>query len=180
MVEISLPRNTAIVLCGAAGSGKSTFAAKHFLPTEIVSSDECRALISDDPSNQAVSPEAFQLMHYIVEKRLRVGRLTVADATHLTREERRPLLRITRRFGFNAAILIFDVPVELCLARNARRERVVPQTALRSQHALVERTLKAIDEESFNYIFVIDELTQNEVRFEFGRRISRRPRRPAR
>jgi protein phosphatase len=73
--EIILPRNTLVLLCGPAGCGKSTFAARHFLPTQIVSSDECRALVSDDPVNQAVSGHAFDLMHFIVDYRLVVGRV---------------------------------------------------------------------------------------------------------
>src|SRR5579862_7509868 len=99
--RIAIPRNTLAVLIGPAGSGKSFFAAKHFLPTQIVSSDECRALISDDPSNQLVSDHAFDLMRFIIEKRLRLGRLTVADATNLTFETRRPFLKVALQFGFN-------------------------------------------------------------------------------
>jgi protein phosphatase len=178
--ELRLPRNTLVVLSGAAGSGKSTFASKHFLPTQIISSDQCRALICDDPADQAVSGAAFDLMHDIIEKRLRLSRLTVADATHLKPEERRPLIRLASRFGFSTAMVAFDVPLGLCLARNGRRERVVPEQAIRTQHALMEKTLRSIDGEAFDYMFVLDELTADEVTVALGRRVSRRPAQPVR
>jgi protein phosphatase len=178
--ELRLPRNTLVVLSGAAGSGKSTFASKHFLPTQIVSSDQCRALICDDPTDQAVSGAAFDLMHNILEKRLRLGRLSVADATHLKPEERRPLIKLAGRFGFTTAVLAFDVPLGLCVARNGRRERVVPEQAIRTQHALMEKTLRSIDGEAFDFVFVLDELTADEVVVEIGRRVSRRPGQPVR
>jgi protein phosphatase len=116
--HISIPRNTLAVLVGTAASGKSTFASNHFLPTQIVSSDVCRALISDDPANQGVSADAFELMNVIIEKRLLLGRLTVADATNLLPRGRGKLLRIARRFGFNTAAIVFDLPLETCKARN--------------------------------------------------------------
>jgi protein phosphatase len=175
--EISIPRNTLVVLCGPAGSGKSTFAARHFAPSQIVSSDECRALVSDDPTDQSVSGHAFELMHYIIGKRLRLGRLTVADATHLKRIERKPLISLTRRFAFNSALIVFDIPLELCLARNKRRERVIPEDALRLQYDLAQRVCKQVSEEGLDYIVTVDELTQNEIEFAIGRRVNRRRRR---
>jgi protein phosphatase len=116
-------------------------------------------------------------MHYIIEKRLRLGRLTVADATHLKRVERLPLVKLARRFRFNAAIIIFEVPVELCLARNRRRARMVPENAVLAQQALAETARSEIREEGFDYVFVVDELTQSELRIEVGRWLSRRRRR---
>src|SRR5438128_2960946 len=133
-----MPRNILVVLCGPAGSGKSTWAAKHFLPTQIVSSDECRGLVFDDPADQSVSGHAFDLMHFIIEKRLPLGRLTVADATNLTRENRRTLIRIAQAHYFNTAAIVFNVPIETCLERNAKRKRKVPQEALMNQYALLE------------------------------------------
>jgi predicted kinase len=151
------------MLCGPAGCGKSTFAAKHFLPTQIVSSDECRALVADDPANQAVSGHAFDLMYFIIEKRLRLGRLTVADATNLKREDRKPVIRIARRYGFNAMALVFNIPLELCLARNRTRARVVPEDALRAQHELLIKTLRTIRREGFDCVYALDEIAQSEA-----------------
>ena len=80
-MKIAIPKLSLVVLIGPSGSGKSTFAHKHFLPTEILSSDACRAMISDDENNQAITPEAFALLHYVAAQRLALGRLTVIDAT---------------------------------------------------------------------------------------------------
>jgi protein phosphatase len=167
------------VLCGPAGSGKSTWAAKHFSPTQVVSSDECRALVSDDPANQAVSGHAFDLMHFIIEKRLALGRLTVADATNLKREHRRTLFLIARRLHFNTVAILFEVPVETCLARIAARRRKVPKDALLDQHALFERTLKTIDREGFNHAYRLNEDTQSSTPVRITRSVSRRPPLPA-
>lgn len=170
MTQIALPRNTLVVLVGPAGCGKSTFAARHFLPTQVVSSDECRALISDDPTNQQVSGDAFDLMKFIIEKRLMLGKLTVADATHLSKESRRPMIRLAERFGFNSAALVFDVPLEVCLARNAGRQRVVPEQALARQHVELQIALQAVRREGFSYVFVLDQIVQREATVVVKRR----------
>jgi predicted kinase len=172
--EILIPRNTLIVLCGPAGCGKSTWAANHFLPTQVVSSDECRAIIFDDPADQSVTQHAFDLMYFIIEKRLRLGRLTVADATNLKRKHRATLTRIAKRFHFNTAAIVFEAPIETCLARNAARKRKVPEEALTSQYALLERTLQTIDTEGFDYIRLLDGVTQSNVKVRIGRYVSRR------
>lgn len=171
--EILIPRNTLIVLCGPAGSGKTTWAAKHFLPTQIVSSDECRALVFDDPSDQGVSGHAFDLMHFIIEKRLTLGRLTVADATNLRRQHRRALARIAQAHYFNTAAVVFNMPIEICLERNAKRKRKVPQEALMNQCALLKRTLTTIEEEDFNYVHVLDKDSQSGATVRIGRYVSR-------
>jgi protein phosphatase len=177
--ELVIPRNTLIVLCGAAGSGKSTWAAQRFLPTQVVSSDECRALVFDDPTNQSVSAHAFDLMHLIIEKRLMLGRLTVADATNLKREHRKTLIQIAKRFNFNTAVIVFNVPIEICLERNGSRKRKVPQEALMDQQTLLKTTLRSIEKEGFNYLKVLDETTQSNVAVRIGRYVSRRSPRQA-
>lgn len=178
MDEIVIPRNSLVVLCGPAGSGKSTWAANHFSPTQVVSSDECRALVFDDPSNQSISAHAFDLMHFIIEKRLSLERLTVADATNLKREHRRTLIHIARRFHFNAVAIMFDVPVETCLVRNSARHRKVPQDALLNQHELLSRTLRTIDTEGFNKVYRLNEETQSNTPLRISRSLNRQPQRP--
>jgi protein phosphatase len=163
------------MLCGPAGCGKSTFAAKHFLPTQIVSSDDCRAMVSDDATNQSVSGHAFDLMYFIIEKRLKLGRLTVADATHLKREDRKPVIKIARRFGFHSAALVFNIPLEVCLARNRARTRVVPEDALRAQYELLVNTLRTIRHEGFDYVYMPDEIAQAEAPVRITRHINRPP-----
>ena len=162
------------MLCGPAGCGKSTFAANNFLPTQIVSSDHCREIISDDPTNQSVSGPAFDLMHFIIEKRLSLGRLTVADATHLKREDRKPVIKIARRFGFNTAAIVFNIPLELCIARNRARARVVPEDALRAQYDLLINTLRTIRREGFDYVSVLDEISQSQATIKIARTVNRR------
>ena len=176
MNEIIIPRNTLVVLSGAAGSGKSTWASRHFLPTQIVSSDECRALIVDDPANQSVSAQSFDLFHFIIEQRLMLGRLTVADATNLRTEHRRTLLRVARRNQFNAAAILFDVPIEICVERNSTRNRRVPQEALLMQRELFETTLYSIRKEKFDYVHVLDQETQSNAAVRIGRYVSPRSR----
>jgi predicted kinase len=166
--EIVIPRNTLIVLCGPAACGKSTWAANHFSPTQIVSSDDCRARIADDPGDQSISHHAFDLMYYILEKRLMLGRLAVADATNLRREHRSTLRRIATRFQFNTAVIVFHIPLETCLKRNAARERKVPEEALLSQYDLLEETLGTIQNERFTYVHLLDEITQSQERLRIG------------
>ena len=173
MNEIVIPRNTLIVLCGPAACGKSTWAAKHFLPTQVVSSDDCRAMVFDDPADQSVSRHAFDLMYFIIEKRLRLGRLTVADATNLKQEHRAALNRIARNFHFNTAVIVFNVPIETCLARNAARKRKVPAEALANQYMLLGNTLRTIQNEGFSYVHALDEVTQSDVPVRVGRYVSR-------
>src|SRR5215813_8015314 len=96
---ILLPENTLLTLCGIAGCGKSTFAERQFLPTQIVSSDECRALICDDEANQLVTSHAFELWRFIIRKRLLLGRFTVADATNLEWGDRRWLARTAHSYN---------------------------------------------------------------------------------
>src|SRR6266496_1396711 len=93
---IKVPKLSLVALIGASGSGKSTFARKHFLPTEVISSDFCRGILADNENDQTVTDHAFDLLHAIVEKRLALGRLAVVDATNVQEESRKPLIRIAR------------------------------------------------------------------------------------
>src|SRR5579859_7039354 len=103
---ITVPRRTLLVLCGPAGSGKSTFAALRFVPTSIVSSDQCRAMICDDENNQQINRDTFDLFYYIIQKRLYLGRFTVADSTALHSDARRRLRAQSRHFSYYGCLLI--------------------------------------------------------------------------
>ena len=69
-MKITIPELSLVVLIGPSGCGKSSFGRKHFLPTEVVSSDACRGLISDNENDQSATNDAFDLLHTIVRKRL--------------------------------------------------------------------------------------------------------------
>ncbi|MFY9608858.1 MAG: AAA family ATPase [Blastocatellia bacterium] len=180
MNQIAIPRNTLIVLCGPAGCGKSTWAARRFAPTQIVSSDWCRGIVSDDRSNQKATPQAFQLMNFIIRQRLALGRLTVADATSVKRQDRKQFLKLARAFNFHAALVVFNIPLDVCLARNSKRDRVVPRQAIALQHAMLEAALSTISSEGFDLTFVLDERTQSTATLKVSRAVSRRSRRPSR
>ncbi len=126
-MSIKVPPRTLLVLCGPAGSGKSTFAAQRFGRTVIVSSDHCRELICDDANNQQVNRDAFDLFYYIINKRMFLGRFTVADSTALYADARRRLREMARRYGYLACLLIFDISQETCAQWNQGRERKVEE-----------------------------------------------------
>lgn len=146
--RLVVPDPSLVLLVGAAGAGKSTFATRHFAPTEVVSSDACRAMVADDPNDQSVTPAAFELVHRIVHHRLRVGRFTVVDATNLTREGRRPLRDLAVRHNLPVAAVVLDVPGAELHARNAARaERTLPAAALARQLDQLTRALRDLAEE---------------------------------
>jgi protein phosphatase len=167
-VRIEIPPGALVLLVGAAGSGKSTFARKHFRPTQVISSDFCRALVSDDEADQSVSKDAFEILHLIVAKRLGLGRLTVVDATNAKREWRAPLLALAAAHGAPAVAIVFDLPVDECLRQNAARSaRVVDEEIVHMQCADLKASLENIATEGFARIYVLrttDEVQQAAVR----------------
>ncbi len=95
-MTISIPELSLVMLVGVSGSGKSSFAARHFRATEVLSSDACRGLVSDDENDQAATAAAFDVLHHLAAKRLEVGRLTVVDATNVLPEARKPLVALAK------------------------------------------------------------------------------------
>src|SRR5579871_2578818 len=121
-MKVSIPKLSLVVLIGPSGSGKSTFARKHFLPTEILSSDACRGMVCDDETNQTVSKEAFEILHFIAAKRLALGRLTVIDATNVQPEARKPLLALARQYHCLPVAVVVNIPEKVCHERNQSRD----------------------------------------------------------
>src|SRR5579871_4130871 len=120
-MKLTIPELSLVVLIGPSGSGKSTFARAHFQPTETLSSDACRALVSDDENNQEATHDAFEVLHFIAAKRLAAGRLTVVDATNVQPEARRPLVELARRYHCLPVAIVFALPERVCQERNASR-----------------------------------------------------------
>src|SRR5206468_6188081 len=109
-MKLTIPELSLVVLIGPSGSGKSTFACKHFKTTEVLSSDFCRGLVSDDENNQAATTEAFAVLHFIAAKRLAAAKLTVVDATNVQSEARKPLVILAREYHCLPATTVFDLP----------------------------------------------------------------------
>ena len=118
-MELTIPELSLVLLVGITGSGKSTFARAHFKPTEVISSDFCRGLVADDENDQSASPAAFDLLKYIVGKRLEAGRRTVVDATNVQPQDRRELVLLAREHDVLPAAIVLDLPEKLCAERNA-------------------------------------------------------------
>lgn len=136
-----------VVLVGAAGSGKSTFARRHFRPTQVVSADACRALVSDEPLDQSASEDAFDLLRCIVRKRLRRRLLTVVDATSVREADRAPLLALARTNDVRPVAVVFDLPLDVCLEQNRSRvEGRVPDRVVREQVADLRDGLERLGE----------------------------------
>ena len=146
-----------MVLIGAAGSGKSTFAKKHFRATEVLSSDFCRGLVSDDESDQAASKDAFEVLHFIAEKRLKRGRLTVIDATNVQRAARKSLLALAAKFGVPAVAIVLHLPERVCVERDrARVQRQVGAAVVKKQSRDLARSLGTLKEEGFQQVHVLE------------------------
>ena len=155
-MRISVPQPSLVLLIGPSGAGKSTFARKHFGRYEVLSSDYCRGLVSDDENEQAASGDAFDVLHFIAARRLRRHRVTVIDATNVVAYVRRPLLAMARRYGIAAVAVVFDLPEQVCLARDRmRRKRSVGPVVLRRQIEQLRRSLSTLEEEDFRRIYVL-------------------------
>ena len=159
--QISIPEQGLVVLCGASGSGKSTFAAQHFTPFQTIASDQCRALVGDDENDQSVTVQAFALLHEIIDKRLEIGRLTVVDATNIKPQDRRSILAIARKWDLLATAIVFDIGVKVCLERNqARDDRTTPEHAIRRQHKELRRNSRRMRKEGFNRVYTLGSVEQ--------------------
>ncbi|MFI9599339.1 polynucleotide kinase-phosphatase [Streptomyces sp. NPDC052043] len=146
-----------VVLVGASGSGKSTFARRHFKPTEVLSSDFCRGLVSDDENDQGATRDAFDVLHYIAGKRLAAGRRTVVDATSVQQDARRQLIDLAKSHDVLPIAIVLDVPEEVCAERNAARaDRAgMPRRVIRRHTRELRRSLRHLEREGFRKVHVL-------------------------
>ncbi|MEM7262396.1 MAG: AAA family ATPase [Planctomycetota bacterium] len=155
-MKFELPTPSLVVLVGPSGCGKSTFAAKHFRPTEVVSSDVCRGLVSDDENAQDISKHAFELLHTIVSKRLELGRVAVVDATNVQREDRRSLLQLAREHDLFAVAVVFNLPKQLCQDRNRNRpDRDFGPHVVSAHHRAMRQSLRGLRREGFRHVLTL-------------------------
>ena len=154
--ELSVPELSLVVLIGVSGSGKSTFGRTHFKATEVISSDVCRGIVSDDQNDQSATPQAFELLNYIVGKRLSAGRLTVVDATNVQPDTRKKLVALAREHDVLPVAIVIDLPERLCLERNAGRpDRDFGAHVVRRQRDQLRRGLKGLQREGFRTVHVL-------------------------
>ncbi len=155
-MNIKIPDLSLVVLIGASGSGKSSFARAHFKPTETLSSDFCRGLVSDNENDQAATKEAFEVLHFVASKRLAAGRLTVVDATNVQPEARKPLLALAREFHCLPVAIVLDLPERVCLERNASRpDRDFGPHVVRNHIKSLRSSLRSLEREGFRHVFVL-------------------------
>ena len=160
-MNIEIPELALVLVAGASGSGKSTFAAKHFAATEIVASDNCRAMVADDPSAQSATQDAFALLGFIADIRLRAGRLTVADATSVQSKDRKSLIEIAKRQNCPVVAIVLNLPEDTCQERNQTRGSLaIPQGAVRRQVRELHRSLKGIRKEEINQVHILDSVQE--------------------
>lgn len=153
---ITLPATCMVLLVGPSGSGKSTFGRTHFLPTEVVSSDHCRGLVSDDENNQASTPDAFAVLKFLLKTRLSRSRLTVVDATNVKPEDRAELLAIAKEHHVLSVAIVFDLPERTCHARNELRpDRTMAARVVRQQSSQLHRWLRTMKREGFSQVLVL-------------------------
>ncbi|MFJ1913650.1 polynucleotide kinase-phosphatase [Streptomyces sp. NPDC088147] len=154
---LPVPDLSLVVLIGATGSGKSTFARSRFKPTEVVSSDFCRGLVADDENDQGATADAFDVLHYIVGKRLAAGRLTVVDATNVQPESRKRLVRLAREHDVLPVAIVLDLPEEVCAARNAARpDRAgMPRHVIKRHRGELRRSLRGLEREGFRKVHIL-------------------------
>ncbi len=162
---LTVPPRTLLVLCGPAGSGKSTFAEKlvethqhlGFKPTMIVSSDTCRAIVCDDENNQQANRDAFDLFHFTLHKRMLQSRFTIADSTALQTHARLRLLEVAQRHNYFTSLLIFNISPATCAQRDKGRARMVGESVITYHAGLLQQTIIDAPTEGWHQIHVLDE-----------------------
>jgi protein phosphatase len=154
--RLILPPRALVVLVGVSGAGKSTFAARHFAASQVVSSDHCRVLVGDDAADQSLTDAAFAVLHLIVEKRLELGRFTVVDATNVESFARRNLVGLARDHHVPVVAIVLDVTEDEALTRNlSRADRQVSADVVHRQMRNLVASRKGLSKEGFGTVYVL-------------------------
>jgi protein phosphatase len=162
-MQLTIPEFSVVLLMGASGSGKSTFARKHFKPTEILSSDFCRGLVSDDETDQSATSDAFDLLHTMLRKRLKNRKLTVIDATNVQPSSREPLMAIAREYHALIAAIAFDLPEKVCQERNKLRpDRNFGAHVIHNHTRDLRRSLKYLQADGIKTVHVLSSVEEME------------------
>ena len=157
IMQIKIPELSLVVMIGVSGSGKSTFAAKYFDKFEVVSSDTCRGIISNDENSLDATTDAFDLVHYIIGKRLKNGLLTVVDATNVQAASRKQLVQLAREYHVLPVAIVLNMPERVCQDRNAARDdRHMGRHVIRQQRLNLKRSLRGLKREGFRQIYVLN------------------------
>ncbi len=164
--SLRLLRPSIIVLCGPAACGKSTFAKRHFRPTQIISSDWARAHICDEERDQRFNAQAFALVHFLVEQRLTVNRLCVVDSTALTAQSRKELLDLAKKLQVPTTLVLFNAPLETCIERDEKRERSVGRAVIERQYQVFEQSKATIRQEGFDQVVDFQEGDLEKIQIE--------------
>ena len=147
---VNVPEYGLIVLIGASGSGKSTFAQRFFRPTEILASDHYRGIVGDDERSRRTSRDAFDVIEQIAARRLNARRLTVIDATNLQRDNRRRYIDLSRAHHAPLTAIVFDLPEKECQAHNQDRgDKTSPTHVVRRHCRAVKQSLKTLSKEGY-------------------------------
>jgi protein phosphatase len=155
-VRIEIPELAVVALMGVSGSGKSTFAKQYFKPTEVLSSDYIRALISDDENNLTINAQTFDTLYYIANQRLELGLLTVIDATNVQKEARASVLKLAKEQNCHAVAIVLDMPEKLCKERNEKRpDRDFGGHVITRQAQQLHRSIRHLQKEGFRYVYVL-------------------------
>ncbi|MGJ5067561.1 polynucleotide kinase-phosphatase [Bradyrhizobium oligotrophicum] len=163
-MNIEIPDFALVVLIGSTGSGKSTFAARHFLPTEVISSDHCRALVADDETDQGVSADAFDIVREIAGKRLKHRRLAVIDATNVRPADRKGWVELARKWHALPVAIVFDPGIDVCIDRNRTRpERAFGGPVVQRMVSEIRRGLGGLQREGFRQVWKLDSVARIEA-----------------
>ena len=158
---LHIPRQSLVMLIGISGSGKSTFARKHFGRFQVISSDYCRGLVCDDEADQSATRAAFDVLHFIAGKRLELGKLTVVDATNVEVRARRALLSLAHDYSFKSVGIVLDVDVNVAIAHNAQRpERLVAKEVICAQFQELQASKARLSKEGFRGLYVLKGLEE--------------------